>query len=123
MTHAVCISIDSRDHPLRVDSDGRGAVEEKAWAPSGYCASARRIERGEGTVAGPQEAVTNDGVTVESRDRPRRVDAGGEGALEKVCASARGIECGEGAVASPQEAVKREVCVVSVVSPRSPPPG
>ena len=45
-------------------------VRRSAWT--------RRIERGEGAVGRPQEAVTHEvRVKVGSRDRPRRVDAGG----------------------------------------------
>jgi hypothetical protein len=55
------------------------------WSPG--------IERGDGTVAGPQEAVSSAAcVSVVSRDCSRRIDGGSEGALEKACASGWGIE-------------------------------
>jgi hypothetical protein len=51
------------------------------------CASTRGIERDEGAVAGPQEAVTHEiyviVVSVASRDRPRLADAGREGAADR----------------------------------------
>ena len=67
------------------------------------------IERGEGAVGRPQEAVSHEAcVNVETRDRPRRVDGLRHcGAID----GAWGIERGEGAVGSPQEAVIHEACV------------
>ena len=47
MSHRVYVSIGSRDHPPRVDSDGLRAVS-----------SARKIERGNGAVLGPDESVS-----------------------------------------------------------------
>ena len=47
MSHRVYVSIGSRDHPPRVDSDGLRAVS-----------SARKIERGDGAVLGPDESVS-----------------------------------------------------------------
>ncbi len=66
---------------------------------------ARGIESGEGTVAGSQEAVILVARKIASRDRPRRVDGGREGAL----VGAREIERGQGTVASPEEAANRAV--------------
>ena len=78
--YAACVKVGSRDRPRRVDGAG-----------AGIC-SARDIERGEGAVGSPQEAVNHAAcVCVVSRDRARRVDAEGEGGY-----GARGIKRGEG---------------------------
>jgi hypothetical protein len=94
----VCVIVPSRDLPRRFDGKRVGALRARARARD------REIEFGEGTVAGPQEAVTAACVRVVSRDRSRRVDAAGRG----VC-GAPGIEGGQGTVGGSQEAVKRAV--------------
>ena len=84
------------DRPRRIDAVGLGEC------------GTRGIERGNGAVAGPQEAVTHEVcVCVATRDRPRRVDAGGGGAVVGTW----GIERCEGAAGGPQEAVLQEACV------------
>ena len=80
MKHEACVIIQSRYLPRRVDALGAGAYR------------ARDIERGDGSVASPQEAVRHQAcVFVESRDLPRWVDASGAGVYR-----ARGIERDKG---------------------------
>ncbi len=94
----------SRDRPSRVNASGLGIGET------------RGIERGEGTVGGPQEAVIDGAcVLIGSRDCSHRVDAGSHGV-----GGAQGIECGEGPVTSPREAVSNGVCVKVVSRDCSP---
>jgi len=117
--HVVCVSIHSEDHPFRVDADGVGT-----WKPT-CCASARGIERSEGSVFSPEEAVTHEiYVIVGSGNLPLRVDTGGISAFENACASARGVERDDSAVAGAQEAVSHGiyVIVVSVASRARPCP-
>jgi hypothetical protein len=94
VVHEVCVRVVSRGCSRWVNS-GRG----------GGVSGARRIEGGEGTARGPQEAVVLVVCKIVSRDHPRRVDGvredaqGGEGS--------RGIEGDDVTVGCPQEAVNR----------------
>jgi hypothetical protein len=65
----VRVIVPSRDLPRRVDGKRKGALGGRGG---------REIERGEGTVAGPSEAVIQGRVCVNiaCRDRARRGDAG-----------------------------------------------
>ena len=73
----------------------------------------RGIERGVGTVRGPQEAVIHAAsVYIVSRDCCLRGDAGGESALGVGGSSSGNVQRDEGPVAGPQEAVTNGVCVI-----------
>src|SRR6266705_647969 len=101
MSQEVCVEVVSRDRPRRVDTVG--LRDQRVHG----------IKPGDGSVRGPQETVTRDCVTVGSRYRSLRVDAGGLGAYgeEGRAYGARGIKRCEGAVACSQEGVKRRVTV------------
>jgi hypothetical protein len=62
VSFAVCVPVVSRDCSRRVDGDREGANRPK------------ESESGEGTVAGPKEALVDAWLTVVTYDRPRRVD-------------------------------------------------
>ena len=97
-----CVKCESRNRARRVEAIGRCGK----GALAGACAGARGIERFDGAVLIPQEAMIHIAVViVVSRDLPCRIDVIGEGALAKTRARARRIERGQGAVGSAQEAV------------------
>src|SRR5437879_618541 len=90
------VNVVSRNRARRVD-----ALGESALAQVRACASARRVEGGHAAVGGAQEAVKHPiPVQVVSRNRARRVDARGEGALARASPGARGVERGESSCAS-----------------------
>jgi len=97
MQHAGCVEKDSRDYAGRVDS--------RASRPSGAC----HIDRGEGPIRSPQEAVESGGGIV-SRER-----ACGVNRVDLKILGARDVESGEGSVGRPHEAMRHVACV-SVIS-------
>ncbi|PYV21601.1 MAG: hypothetical protein DMG27_20325 [Acidobacteria bacterium] len=79
------VKVVSRYCSFLVDAQREGALDQA-------CAGARDVDRGDGPVGGPQEAVRRaTRVNVGARDRSVLVDAHGDGVLD-----ARGIECREG---------------------------
>jgi hypothetical protein len=67
VNYIACVSVGSRNLPLWIDAEGEGALEVAR-------PRARRIERGDGSVAGPQEAMVNVmAIVVVSRDFSLRV--------------------------------------------------
>jgi hypothetical protein len=87
VTRIICVYVEPHDYARRVDAQGCGALVKAG-------AGARDIERSHGTVAGPQEAMINGKAVVEgSRDRPRRVNTGGERPYT-AGGIGRRIECG-----------------------------
>src|SRR6266404_3028194 len=85
------INVIPRNCACRVDALGEGALAQVCAG-----ASARGVEGGQGAARGAQEGVKNP-VCVQgvSRNRARRVDARGEGALARARARARSVERGE----------------------------
>src|SRR6266699_2148971 len=82
----------SRNSTCGVDAESERAQEG---------ADVRSIESGHGAVGGAKEAVNQvTRINVVSRNRARRVDALGEGALRVACAGAWGVERGESSCAS-----------------------
>ena len=87
--HIARVYVVSHNRPRRVNAVGGGALSAVSDSASTW-----GIERGDGVVRSPQEAVNHIArVLGVPRDRPRRVDAVGSGALASSCARARGIEC------------------------------
>src|SRR5262245_51006512 len=99
MTHIASVNVVSRDRPLRVDVE---AEDRGKGTLAGACARARCVERGEGAMRSPQEAMAHIArINIVSRDRACRVDAAvAESALEGSCACTRSIEHSETAVSS-----------------------
>src|SRR5580692_8823080 len=104
MINGVRVDVASGDCSRRVDTGG-----ERAGRSDG--SSARRLERGELATGSPEEAVTYlVRIIVDSRDGPRRVNAGGVCTVDLL----RGIECGESSARSPQEPVCHRVRVIVI---------
>jgi len=91
--HAGCVEKDSRDCAGRVDS--------RASRPSG----AWHIDRGEGPIRSPQEAVESGGGIVSSER------ACGVNRVDLKILGARDVESGEGSVGRPHEAMRHVTCV------------
>ena len=82
----------SRNGPAWVDAAGRLEERGGPW----------RIERRDGAIGCPQEAVSDEvRVVIKSRNSPRRVDPGGLGAVDAL----GDIEFGDGTVGTTHEAV------------------
>src|SRR5437762_11036946 len=80
------VAVKSGDRSPSVDAQGDGALAQA-------CAGARGIERGNGSVGGPQEAVIHTtGVRVLSSDRSGLVDVVGQ----RITSTGRDAERGDG---------------------------